>query len=251
MIVPDEILFWIPTHNDADRLANALSSIRAIYPCTGIVVYCDRDPLADVSASVAAYFGAQIECYEGDAHFWSWPRIRTLHQEWLRSFDSRGRNWFIKFDTDARLLRPFSLLPHGCVFANMVKAAWGLFPQGGCYGTDRATAQRLLAQPPPSLEEVEAQPDLQSLRQPFDEWRNLLRAEDRFFGWLAHRADVPFCECPEIASVGRMSEVPERRARTAAVIHPVRDFSVGQKVVEMLGEEYTGLLHDNQGSARE
>lgn len=224
MIRANELLFWIPTHNDVHRLANALDSIRAIYPDARVVVYRDRDPLAELSRRVGAHFGAEVLQYEGDSHYGHWPRIQTLHRHWLEWFLVRSPcQWFLKFDTDSLMLRPFRALPAACVFGRLETTAWGVFPQGGCYGTDRATAERLLGNEPPSLQEAESTDDI------YCESRF---REDRFFGWLAHRANIPLRPCTEIASFWK--SLPQRYRESAAVIHPVRDFHVGQELLDRI-----------------
>jgi len=221
MIDSRELLFWIPTHNDTHRLANALSSIRTFSPRASAVVYRDRDPLAELSGKVAEHFGAELVSYNGDSHYESWPRSRDLHRTWLEWFLERtGGMWFLKFDTDSLMLRPFTNLPRDGVFGRMARCAWGVFPQGGCYGMDRTTAGRILALPPPSLDEVLARGDIR---------RGGRFCEDRYLGWLARRAGVALLRCPQIASFGK--KVPKKRLQTAAVIHPTRDFCTGRRLL--------------------
>lgn len=72
----NDVFFWIPTHNDATRLAHCLVHLRACYPDAPVVVYVDRDPQHELSRQLAEKFNCSVDQYRGDLN-WGVPSACT------------------------------------------------------------------------------------------------------------------------------------------------------------------------------
>lgn len=228
IVDPEDILFWIPTHNDTARLANALASIRAIYPEVLIVVYSDREALFKTTSKIAKHFNAKIFKCNEFLHYGKLPRIRSLHYGWLKWFlENTNRQWFLKFDTDSVLQHPFRSFPSGVIFGRIYGISDGLpFPQGGCYGLDRKASEIIIESGKPTVDEILSIMNSNQLRN----WTYDRFCEDRYLGWLGRRAKVDIVNCPEISS-----EIPNfKHSPMASVIHPASNFKTGLNVLKSI-----------------
>lgn len=132
--------FACNTYQDFPQLALHLPELRRCYPTERIILIADGDPDPRLS-DLAAEHTAELICGErlyglgcGGAIV-----LRLLH-----AFLAGPGDLLVKFDTDTRFFRPFSLPPPGSASGSIWGAYGFRYLQGGCRLLTRDCAERIV-----------------------------------------------------------------------------------------------------------
>lgn len=142
-----DLAFLIPTYQDTEDLLLAVRSIRAVYPLVPIVLMGDGPQPVEARMIALVYGCEYTELSERS-------KVRRMGGLWIAQLLilglETGAQTLIRFDTDSRVHRPFSLpLPSADLFGNItLQTCYGqprAFIQAGVSGYQASAAQRLVA----------------------------------------------------------------------------------------------------------
>lgn len=222
-----DITFYVNSRADAHLLADALASVRAVYPAAPIIVRADGDDDPRI-AEVGGAFGAEVIYGE-----WLFTIAQggRIVDEMLRLFLRAPTRWLFKIDPDTRVHRPFARLPAvDCIFGT-VQQQGGLFSiQGGCVGFTAGAAERLHASG------AARDPALARVPPPWAFNRALrarpvqrgLTSVDWVVGWTARALGIPLVDWPEILSEWQLT--PDAAEGRYAISHPHKPVVVADAV---------------------